>query len=489
MSMCDSKVKDSPRDFPNSATKRTKVSLAATAYPNPPHIYLYFTCLAAALSANMNPRLLLVLALLHCSSSYKAFVCGYAHNRFFTPRISRGRHTAILDSHSLSYFFAISRARLYSGVRSSDDDEYSRALEIAKKYDSEWLSKILDATAIPGSSSKEEPEVRQDPVRMSSKAVYSEGAMDPSDKSELIALGYSDADVRAIKPKVKEIIVSKAVRRPKTLPSDWIMSPSTTAKPKESAYQEVPIAPRRKKSARVDSAESDDEDDEELVDEESAREQKRRFVTDKTARKSARRESPERGVSPSFQVDDDGTPSFWPDSDEFKDMLLDESKWRIDILGPWVAPMVREETKWRYSVYKRWLQFLDEGLGDGFDVLPNDFDEDDDDEGDDDDEPKDDDNAAARKSKVRRQSTAVGSAAKYSDWLSREISASDGWEELSTVQPQGKARRRKTAAPNVSNREEWFEEKDAAEVDGRTVTRAPKRVASELDRYDDFDEV
>lgn len=72
--------------------------------------------------------------------------------------------------------------------------------------------------------------------------------------------------------------------------------------------------------------------------------------------------------------DDDEPSPFWPDKEEFKDMLLDESQWRVNIIGDWVAPLVREETKWRYNLYKNWLAFLDEGLGDRFDVVPEEFD-------------------------------------------------------------------------------------------------------------------
>lgn len=56
-------------------------------------------------------------------------------------------------------------------------------------------------------------------------------------------------------------------------------------------------------------------------------------------------------------------------------MLLDESEWRSGLIGDWSVPFIREETKWRYKIYKNWLNFLDEGLGDGFDVVSDDFNE------------------------------------------------------------------------------------------------------------------
>ena len=56
-------------------------------------------------------------------------------------------------------------------------------------------------------------------------------------------------------------------------------------------------------------------------------------------------------------------------------MLLDESQWRSNLIGDWSVPLIREETKWRYKLYKNWLKFLDEGLGDGFDVVDDGFDD------------------------------------------------------------------------------------------------------------------
>ena len=71
----------------------------------------------------------------------------------------------------------------------------------------------------------------------------------------------------------------------------------------------------------------------------------------------------------------DSPSPFWPDVEEFKDMLLDESEWRSGLIGDWSVPFIREETKWRYKIYKNWLNFLDEGLGDGFDVVSDEFNE------------------------------------------------------------------------------------------------------------------
>jgi len=38
-------------------------------------------------------------------------------------------------------------------------------------------------------------------------------------------------------------------------------------------------------------------------------------------------------------MDDIDTISFWPSAEEFKDLLLDESRFRVEVAGDWVAPL------------------------------------------------------------------------------------------------------------------------------------------------------
>lgn len=52
---------------------------------------------------------------------------------------------------------------------------------------------------------------------------------------------------------------------------------------------------------------------------------------------------------------------------------MDESKFRVNVVGDWTAPFVKAETKWRYRLYKSWLNFLDQGVGDAFDDVPRGF--------------------------------------------------------------------------------------------------------------------
>ena len=36
--------------------------------------------------------------------------------------------------------------------------------------------------------------------------------------------------------------------------------------------------------------------------------------------------------------DEDGDFSFWPSESEFKDLLLDESRMRVELVGDWMTP-------------------------------------------------------------------------------------------------------------------------------------------------------
>ena len=175
--------------------------------------------------------------------------------------------------------------------------------------------------------------------------------------------------------------------------------------------------------------------------------------------------------------------SFWPDTEEFKDMLLDESQWRINLIGDWASPFVRSETKWRYQLYKRWLQLLDEGLGDGFDVVPEAF-------GDeyyayeygDNDDDDDDEAMSNRKttSSNRRESPSSPSssrisqeslerrtqAKRYAEWIKERIDVDDNqWTDVSNEEMESRRlldddfdEKNPNINPSTSNRDDWFGE-------------------------------
>eukprot|EP01035_Chromulina_nebulosa_P017500 gene17500-23056_t len=114
--------------------------------------------------------------------------------------------------------------------------------------------------------------------------------------------------------------------------------------------------------------------------------------------------------------------NFWPDLNEFKDMLLDESKFRINLVGDWTTPLVKSETKWRYNIYKYWLDFLDQGVGDTFDVIEEDSDSDYQDE------PVN--NRSKQRVENERFDKNNQKAQEYNRWVENQIS-NKNWSDLS----------------------------------------------------------
>lgn len=180
------------------------------------------------------------------------------------------------------------------------------------------------------------------------------------------------------------------------------------------------------------------------------------------------------------EKDEDSPSPFWPDVEEFKDMLLDESQWRSGIIGTWSVPFIREETKWRYKLYKNWLKFLDEGLGDGFDVVADSFDElyDADEDGDafdsnaDDNGARDvtsnrfrdsaDENRGVRDRPISRPSAQnrdantkeLTKAEKYDAWVKQRVGATGVWTDLE--EEEWEATRDKREAAERRRREEAY---------------------------------
>jgi len=59
---------------------------------------------------------------------------------------------------------------------------------------------------------------------------------------------------------------------------------------------------------------------------------------------------------------DPSVDSPWPTLREFKKMLKNEAKFRLEVVGPWASEALRNESIMRLELYKAWLHVLDEGL-------------------------------------------------------------------------------------------------------------------------------
>ena len=139
-------------------------------------------------------------------------------------------------------------------------------------------------------------------------------------------------------------------------------------------------------------------------------------------------------------------PTFFPGREEFKDLLIEESKARIQVTGDWMKPLVQAEAKWRYNLYKSFLSFVGNDLGEGFDVesLTS---------------GQDGQSSENRKQKIRRQED---NAKMYEDWIEERIASKDGWTEITRDDQYG------DDYQSISGRidkDSWFSDSDADVLD------------------------
>lgn len=180
--------------------------------------------------------------------------------------------------------------------------------------------------------------------------------------------------------------------------------------------------------------------------------------------------------------------SFWPDLDEFKDMLIDESKFRVNMAGFWTTPFVKAETKWRYKLYKGWMDFLNQGVGSAFDEEePESF------EDDDEDTSRTYVESAPPRKATRTRTTASSRseespedarAREYDSMIRKELALKGVWSNLRDDEIEAKKLlRRPSKTVNNSkktfSRDEWFEEKEDSESPVIATERSDFREARE----------
>jgi hypothetical protein len=358
-----------------------------------------------------------------------------------------------------------------------NNDEIQDIIEKVKQEDAEWLRSVFgdnfNEILAAGTTGKSSTSTVTNDVTSESKVDKVNAKINTSktkisnndenndmnnEITKLIELGYTMKDALNIKPSVRQIVLERMVVKPKRgLPEEWLLRPSSS--------------PTNKSKGTNKSKYSNDE----------AKTTKRKLPLDSSGvgesfkwRSSAAGSGEYKSMTPKSRKPSDSDPyygdgspvSFWPDIDEFKDMLLDESKWRVDVIGPWSAPLIRLETKWRYNLYRTWLQFLDEGIGDGFDEIPGAFVPDEDDD--------DDDRAAVRN---------------YNEWINDMIKADDDWTDVKTAENEVKLttnRYMEEESLNSMPSDEWFDDNRAE--DSREYDRRPKNSRASKD-YNDSDDV
>ena len=412
---------------------------------------------------------------------------------------------------------------LRSSLDEGHDAEVRRALLQAQADDYEWLKNVfgdkiasldpnsfIESIAAPTSkvSSGSHSTARlNDDVKVSSTDARNldngtRVSMTDDDTNKFLKLGYSLDEIETLLPSVKVLILERSLARPRRgIPPEWLISfRSPQSESSESTSRSVSkkrAIPPQKKENRI-GPESDYRDyprgnkvdnyinkfDSEskqtgakttfswegssiTEDEESIRRGGDEFSYDRpmSSRRQSFEEDEEEDRAPSEPYEPF---NFWPDEKEFKELILEESKWRAGLVGKWASPFIRSEAKWRLNLYRKWLNFLDEGLGDmsgdGFDVVPGGFNDDSEGEG--------EEGRARDMEGSLRQGRGGGRARAREEWQG------DPWESSDPFRPTKRpvtdevewARRRNRErsgadadTDEVFGDEDWLEGEDEAE--------------------------
>jgi len=328
----------------------------------------------------------------------------------------------VLCGFSCSFYtrYGVTRSNSHRvGLR--EDPELKELLTQAETLDAEWLQSVFGTSLVEqmkGDWQQQQQQQQPQPEEEKVDDMELKNAM-----AGLAQLGYNSEEMAMIKPSLRRVILEKQVMRPKDgLPEKWLLpqipmplSQAASSRRRPKGVQADEPFPERQvqrsssingvkkegggATRRERTREGEGEafswrgnvvpptDDELRQVGQYARTRSSGSRSDVSSSSSSSRERTMRKTPPPLKStsqrgkygeeeeedNEEGPANFWPDKEEFKDLLLEESEWRVDLLGNWIAPMVREETKWRYDLYKAWLGFLDEGLGDGFDIVSEDF--------------------------------------------------------------------------------------------------------------------
>ena len=249
---------------------------------------------------------------------------------------------------------------------------------------------------------------------------------------DLLSLGYSIDEIITLRPKVVDLILQSQVYRPLGgIPSAWLMRDTSRGEKAASDATKVGRISAATKQKDVDYSSRDSTKRDPMSGSSDSIGTVFKWKAPSSERSTYSnpiddpvRASDDRsmvgGGSKVFnrsplvdELEDEEEISFWPSAEEFKDLLLEESRFRMEVTGGWVTPLLREENRWRFRLYESWLTFLDEGFGDTFDVL---FDSNDEEEREYDDEGE----AVEFNRRPRRRDAATSSPSISDEWLSSD---------------------------------------------------------------------
>jgi len=185
--------------------------------------------------------------------------------------------------------------------------------------------------------------------------------------SILAQLGYEMADVAKLQAAVLELIIEDEMIKPKEgLPRRWMVADRDS--------KEVKILKKRtndgeaRKGGEKAGATGRGADGARSRERSSTRPSSRKEGRgDRDGRrKSSDRERANDRKSPRTKRDgDDGeSSSIWMDIPTFKQYLRREAELRLMLLGPDWEGWVKGETDWRLNLYKKWIDVVEDGIGD-----------------------------------------------------------------------------------------------------------------------------
>ncbi len=184
-------------------------------------------------------------------------------------------------------------------------------------------------------------------------------------------LGYEMSDVAKLQSSVLELIIEDNIPLPEEgLPRRWIVPAGEK--------MEVKILKRKKKQgAKVQAEAAENERSYESPNNRrepprrrrgeggDERRRDRKVASDEEpADRRRRRRSDSYSPYKNNMRDNEDTDSLWMDIPTFKQYLRREADFRLMVLGPDWEDWVKGESDWRLDLYKKWLGFVENGVGD-----------------------------------------------------------------------------------------------------------------------------
>lgn len=244
-------------------------------------------------------------------------------------------------------------------------EELRLALEDARLNDAEWLRTVFGENMPTAFEHGNDENAHSLPA----------GPEELSDMRTFQSLGYSKDEVRALKSSVRNVILDRKKPKPRRgIPDEWLDNSQSqsrratvTATPSERPppqFENYKVFDERKSISKEKESDSKYDRGEKFA---------WKGVPPTVSEIENRINGNENRLEDTellLNDEQDDPITFWPGKEEFKDLLIEESKARIQLTGSWLKPLVKQEAKWRYNLYKAFLSFVGNDIVDGYDIEP-----------------------------------------------------------------------------------------------------------------------